>query len=195
MRVPADLTGRTVGLLVVIRPADKKRFWECRCDCGASAIVRTDHLVHSRVKSCGCFRRSVHGMHHSTTHKTWDGMIQRCTNPNNTSFERYGARGVAVSPRWMKFSNFLADMGERPVGRALDRIDNAKGYEPGNCRWATHAEQGQNRRSNRLSPDIVREIMARSVSGEGTYAIAAALNIGASSVSMVLSGRIWKNVA
>jgi hypothetical protein len=77
-------------------------------------------------------------------------MVQRCTSPNNQNYAQYGGRGVTVCDQWLTFANFLADMGDRPEGKTLDRIDNSKGYEPGNCRWATRKEQQRNRRSNRL---------------------------------------------
>jgi len=73
-------------------------------------------------------------------------MIQRCTNAQHISFEYYGRRGIAVCGRWQEFKNFLADMGVRPVGKTLDRIDVDGNYEPGNCRWATPAEQIDNQR-------------------------------------------------
>lgn len=73
-------------------------------------------------------------------------MIQRCTNPAATGFENYGGRGIAICERWRDYQNFLDDMGERPTGLTLDRIDNDRNYEPGNCRWATWSEQMRNRR-------------------------------------------------
>jgi hypothetical protein len=73
-------------------------------------------------------------------------MIQRCTNPKNTNYFRYGAVGVTVCQRWRDFSTFLADMGLRPIGMTIDRIDNDKGYEPGNCHWATYSDQIRNQR-------------------------------------------------
>lgn len=79
---------------------------------------------------------------------TWMGMKQRCANPKHGKYPRYGGRGITVCERWMTFSNFLADMGERPEGKTLDRIDNERGYEPGNVRWATPKEQMANRRKN-----------------------------------------------
>lgn len=73
-------------------------------------------------------------------------MMARCNNPDGWGYEEYGAKGVTVCERWHDFRNFLYDMGERPQGKTIDRIDGSKGYEPGNCRWATRAQQNANRR-------------------------------------------------
>jgi hypothetical protein len=93
--------------------------------------------------NCGDLR-SKGGIRDHPMYGAWSGMVNRCTNPNHTSFARYGGIGITVCDRWRDFRNFLADMGERPAGKTLDRIDGMKGYEPGNCRWASATEQRRN---------------------------------------------------
>jgi hypothetical protein len=88
-----------------------------------------------------------HGMRNSPTYKIWFCMRQRCRNPKHPAFDHYGGRGIGIDPRWDDFATFLADMGERPPGMEIDRIDNDKGYSKENCRWATSV-QNQNNRSN-----------------------------------------------
>lgn len=84
------------------------------------------------------------------TYRIWHGMKDRCLNKNNARFNRYGGRGITVCERWMDYRNFLADMGERPDGMSIDRIDNTKGYSPENCRWATTKQQSRNKSNNRI---------------------------------------------
>ncbi len=119
----------------------------------------------------------------SPTYVTWQHMKARCNDKRHHAYDSYGGRGVNVCDRWTSFDDFLADMGERPAGMSLDRIDNSKGYEPGNCRWATAKEQASNRRHPKpikLSLDdraAIRSLLETGLTGKyvaGLYGVTAA---------------------
>ena len=150
-----DLVGQKFNLLVVVRQHDSTKAgarWVCTCDCGETTVVNSLKLRNGSTKSCGCHRRSMnpnksHGMANKTpTYKTWKCMRHRCNNPNSTQYKWYGARGINYDAAWDDFLVFLADMGERPEGKTLDRIDPDMGYSKANCRWATPKQQAENNR-------------------------------------------------
>lgn len=148
-----DIANQKFGRLTAIDRTGAKRYrvflWNCICECGANAVIPVNSLTSGLTRSCGCLSsetakttQTKHGYYGTRTYVSWGSMIQRCTNPNNTGFEKYGAKGISVCERWMNFENFLADMGERPEDTSLDRYPNCRGnYEKSNCRWATRSEQ------------------------------------------------------
>ena len=153
-----DLTGQRFGRLVVLeevsRPEKREVFWRCKCDCGNENVVPTPKLTQNNTKSCGCLksdkskeRMTKHGMFGTPTHNTWVGMKDRCYNPNHAKYRYYGGQGIGVCERWWDFRNFYEDMGEKPEGCSLDRINNKEDYKPDNCRWVDIYEQTQNRKA------------------------------------------------
>lgn len=133
----------------------------CLCECGGARSVQVKHLESGKSQSCGCLHkekvsevgkgntREVEGYpsHLHPLYMTWAAMKDRCLREKATGYKNYGGRGIAVCERWLgSFSQFVQDMGERPEGHTLDRIDNDGNYEPSNCKWSTSLEQNRNRR-------------------------------------------------
>ena len=107
----------------------------------------------------------IHGMSRTPVYRAWCGMHSRCSNPNRDNFERYGGRGITVCERWRTFDNFYEDMGERPEGLTLERVDNDKGYSPDNCIWADRMQQQRNQRISRVNTSGVRGVSPHGKSG------------------------------
>lgn len=153
-KLKVEMVGRKFGALTVISAgALTKRpngaidpQWICVCDCGSQKTASGGHLRSGHTTSCGCLKGlRRHGLCRASEYKVWQGMKDRCSNPNRKGYKYYGGRGIRVCDRWMDFGNFIADMGSRPPERfSIERLDNDKGYEPGNCKWATREEQSKN---------------------------------------------------
>jgi hypothetical protein len=173
---PGTRFTRLVVVKRVENSKDGRASWLCACDCGKKSVVIGKSLRNGNTRSCGCLHREIisqkmkqraeemgkewglaklrhghrRGRHSSPTYESWCGIISRCGNEQRKDYHHYGGRGIKVCERWLTFDNFLADMGEKPTGMSIGRIDNNGNYEPSNCRWETHRQQMRNRRGNRI---------------------------------------------
>lgn len=157
-----DITGQVFSRVTVLSYAEYKAgcaWWLCRCTCGKELTISGAAMRNGRTRSCGCLQRdrtvqrcTTHDMYKSPEYSSWRAMVERCTNPSHRAYRNYGERGITVDKRWLdSFAAFYADVGARPSPKhTLDRINNAKGYTKGNCRWATRKEQQWNMRTNHI---------------------------------------------
>jgi hypothetical protein len=165
-----DLTGKRFGRLVALEPARQDRRqrwrWACMCDCGRVVEVQSHHLVAMDTQSCGCLAREKSGTHEAAfkpTHGMWNTPEYdayhhakcRCNNPRHRNYKDYGGRGILFL--FTSFEEFYAELGPRPNGRTLDRIENDGNYEPGNVRWATRSQQQYNRRPYKRTHELAAQ--------------------------------------
>lgn len=206
---PGERYGRLVAVDWKGRAKNYSHRWLCRCDCGGTT-VSTEANLKGGVQSCGCLSLErlaevrgkanlTHGMSRgkkSPEYRCWTAMKTRCLNANNPSYQQYGARGITVCDRWREsFEAFFADMGVRPPGTSLDRWpDRGGNYEPGNCRWATPAEQARNTCRVKLDSAQTRaRIDAMLADGMLQREVAAALGISQGAISNYVVKKTWGN--
>ena len=196
------LAGKRFGRLLVtdevksvFRVDRPRRFWKCLCNCGEATWIEASNLTTGNSTSCKACCKIEHGhtsrSKQSRTYKSWAAMLNRCRNENCSMYYLYGGRRIKVCKRWFKFSNFLADMGERPTNKTIERRDNNKGYRPSNCYWGTSKEQGYNRRTTKLSFEKAKRIRALYAKGVIKAEIARIFAVSFSAISCVLDGSRW----
>lgn len=153
--IPRDISGRMFGWVTPVRIVGRDTqggaVWLCKCKCGKQVKRARRQLLSRKTVSCGCFFfQKRGGKKDHPSYQPWRGMLARCRDTGHKNFRHYKARGITVCTRWEVFENFAKDMGPRPAGLTLGRIDNDKGYYPGNCRWENFRQQNLNYRRNVL---------------------------------------------
>ena len=157
---------------------EKKRYGIYKCACGNKFKTQTQGVKNKRTKSCGCLQKKItaennkktkttHGLYNTKLYRLWNGIMQRCTNPNRKDYINYGGRGITVCDRWRVFKNFIDDMYPTfKEGLSIDRINNDLGYSPENCRWATKSIQARNRRISRKNTSKFKGVCFHKIVGE-----------------------------
>lgn len=157
-----DLSGRAFGRWTVLAYAgagyEGRSDWICQCSCQTATIkvINSRYLLREESTSCGCFRRELHAKKHfkhgaikTREHGAWSRMKERCLNPNNPKYYRYGGRGITVCDRWLSFEKFFSDIGRCPSpNHSIGRINNDGNYEPSNVEWQTPLQQANNTSRN-----------------------------------------------
>lgn len=156
-----DLSGQRFGRLMVVElcetrtPKERRIQWHCICDCGNTSIVTSHNLIAGTSSSCGCYHNELlsaiatrHGHSKTGAYSSWRAAMTRCFAESHPTFKNYGARGISMDPEWRHdFNAFLRDMGPRPVGHSLERLNVNGNYEPSNCIWLPRPMQLRNRRN------------------------------------------------
>jgi hypothetical protein len=133
------------------------------------------------------------GYYNHPLYQTWERMLRRCTDPKCSDYDRYGAKGIRVCTRWFYIENFIFDMGERPIGFTLDRINNEGWYTPENCRWASAKTQTRNSSVPKLNVQIVEEIKKLRFTKKLSYRkLGKIYNVDHSTIYAIFKGNTWR---
>lgn len=155
MKLRKDYSGMRFGRLtvgVVVGKKERKTLWRCQCDCGKTVDVQSHNLNNKRYRSCGCAVHDLvttHGGSKTPLYRVWASAKERCYSEACKQYHDYGGRGIGMCQEWRDdFAAFRRDMGPRPVGASIERVNNDGNYEPSNCVWATKEDQCRNKRNN-----------------------------------------------
>lgn len=196
------LAGMRFNKLILIKSVIMPRcghngtFWECKCDCGNLKIVYQQDLRSKKVGSCGCLD---HKLSNTNLYKLWRGIKNRCLNKNSKDYHRYGAIGIKLYEPWINdpisFIQYIkSTIGDRPTGKTLDRINNKRGYEPENLRWATGSQQMRNSRNLKINESIVRDIKTKYNNGVKQTDLAVEYNLSKIHIWRIINGQAWSDV-
>jgi len=197
-----NVTGMRFGKLTVIGRSEKTSssgaLWVCICDCGGKTVTTSLKLRNGHTSSCGCLRINasqsliIHGQaNKSPTYRSWKEMRQRCLNPKSDKWKWYGGRGIKICDQWSSYMIFLADMGERPLGMTIDRIDNNGNYEPTNCMWATQLDQTRKQEKNVLTEEIASQLRVDREYGMTYQALSEKYGISKATAHRCVAGKTW----
>lgn len=224
--IPAGTRFGRLTVVAEGRTRAGRRAMTCVCACGQEKVVSTGHLRSGHTTSCGCLHRELaaelartnpliaeyrasdlrreqsrarsttHGLSYHAHRVRWRNMMDRCHDPENPAFHRYGGRGIKVCPEWHDLAAFCAwidaNLGPCPDGMSLDRKDNNGNYEPGNVRWMTWAGQIRNSSSAKITMDIAEEIRRRYATGDRQGDLAAEFGVSRPNISLIVTGKAWK---
>jgi hypothetical protein len=199
-----DMAGKRFGRLVginLVEPWRRGRStrWKFHCDCGNELVALGTSVRTGDTVSCGCYKRDVagknrikHGMANTSEYIIWKGMRRRCSNPKCSAYKNYGGRGITVCKEWDEsFQQFYKDMGPRPLGLTLERINNDLGYSKENCVWATRKQQRRNQRRVSMSVALALEAKKLREAGGNVAAWARERGIEVSVAERAAIGKTW----